>query len=438
MSAEYKPNKKPVPEGYEKVPPADKYLWAIYITLCVISIVEHYSAASSVVSSANIIGPLMKQCLHLGFGFIVIYLVQRVPYNKFVLATPLFALLSIVLALLVLFVGTERNNALRSLDIGFMELQSAEFVKISAVAMVALVLSRTQLKNKKGVSNAGIWISIIVVLVFSSLLISQGITNTILLVLVCVSLMIIGGVQFKKLLIVAGVFILLGGGYLGIKILMAPKKSASENTEQLASEGKDDSRTADRVVEVLLPRLIRWNDSIPKWERKIDKTNRQEQYSYIAQANGGVFGVLPGNSRESARLALAYSDYIYAIVIEDMGLVGGIVVLLLYLSLLGRAAGIASQCSRAFPMLLVLGMALYITYQALFHMAIVSGVFPVSGQPLPLISAGGTSILITSLAIGVMLSVSRFAARKKSNKKDINKEISALPEDVRAENPSQL
>ena len=103
-------------------------------------------------------------------------------------ATPLLALGAIILAILVLLVGTERNNALRSLDLGFMDLQSAEFVKIAAVSMVALVLSRTQLKNKKGVSNAGIWISLGVVLLFSGLLITQGITNTILLVSICISL----------------------------------------------------------------------------------------------------------------------------------------------------------------------------------------------------------------------------------------------------------
>ena len=434
MDAEYKPNKKSDLEMQEKTPPADKYLWAIYIALCVISIVEHYSAASSVVSSTNIIGPLMKQCAHLGLGFIVVYLVQRIPYNKFVYATPLLALGAIILAILVLLVGTERNNALRSLDLGFMDLQSAEFVKIAAVSMVALVLSRTQLKNKKGVSNAGIWISLGVVLLFSGLLITQGITNTILLVSICISLMIIGGVQFKKLGIIILVFIALGGSYFGIKILTAKNAQPTQVEGKVAEEGG----TVDRVLEVFMPRLLRWNDTIPKWEQEITKHNRQEQYSYIAQANGGVFGVMPGNSREAARLSLAFSDYIYAIVIEDLGLIGGIVVLALYLSLLGRAAGIASQCTRAFPMLLVLGMALYITYQALFHMAIVSGVFPVSGQPLPLISAGGTSILVTSLALGVMLSVSRYASRKKSNKKDINKEVSALPEDVRAENPSQL
>ena len=431
MDTEIKHNKKPVPEAYEKTPPADKYLWAIYVALCVISIVEHYSAASSVVSSSNIIGPLMKQCIHLGLGFLVVYVVQRIPYNKFVFITPVFALMSIVLALLVLFAGTERNNALRSIDLGFMDLQSAEFVKVSAISMLALVLSRTQLKKKKGVSNLGIWISVLIVVVFSGLMITQGITNTILLVSICISLMIIGGVQFKKLGLVLLVFLALGGGYFGIKILMA--KSSEDKVENNVER----TGTVDRVQEVFLPRLFRWTDSIPKWEQKITKYNRQEQYSYIAQANGGVVGVGIGNSREAARLSLAFSDYIYAIIIEEMGLVGGIVVLLLYLSLLFRAAGIASQCTRAFPMLLVLGMALYITFQALFHMAIVSGVFPVSGQPLPLISAGGTSILVSSLAIGIMLSVSRFASRKKSTKKDINDEISALPEDVRAENPSQ-
>lgn len=434
MDAEVKQNKKSDPKGYDKAPPADKYLWAIYIALCVISIVEHYSAASSVVSSNNIIGPLMKQCIHLGLGFVVVYVVQRIPYNKFVYIIPLFALMSIILAFLVLFVGTERNNALRSIDIGFMELQSAEFVKISAISMLSLVLARTQLKDKRGVSNMGVWISIAIVLVFSALLITQGLTNTILLVSICISLMIIGGMQVKKLGIVFLVFILLGGGYFGLKMISTPKK---ENVENVAGK----SGTVDRVNEVFLPRVKRWfggEDSIKKWDRKITRFNRQEQYSYFAQANGGPFGVGVGNSREAARLSLAFSDYIYAIIIEEWGLIGGIVVLVLYLSLLGRAAGIASQCTRAFPMFLVLGMALYITFQALFHMAIVSGVFPVSGQPLPLISAGGTSILISSLAIGVMLSVSRFASRKKSDKNDIKKEVSALPDDVRAENPSQL
>ena len=148
-------------------------------------------------------------------------------------------------------------------------------------------------------------------------------------------------------------------------------------------------------------------------------------------------GVGPGNSREAARLPLANVDYIYSIVVEDWGFIGGVILLVLYLSLLGRAGNIAARCNMVFPALLVMGMAVMITLQALFHMAIVTGVFPVSGQPLPMISKGGTSILVTSIAFGVMLSVSRFAVTN-GNKSDIKREINDLPDDLQAKNPLQL
>ena len=121
-----------------------------------------------------------------------------------------------------------------------------------------------------------------------------------------------------------------------------------------------------------------------------------------------------------------------------MGLIGGLFVLVLYLWLLARASAIASKCVRAFPALLVIGMALTIVFQALFHICIVTGVIPVSGQPLPLISKGGCSIVVTSIAFGIMLSVSRYAVRNNAKKKEINLEKDALPEDMRADNPTQL
>lgn len=148
-------------------------------------------------------------------------------------------------------------------------------------------------------------------------------------------------------------------------------------------------------------------------------------------------GQLPGNSRETARLPLAFSDYIFAIVVEDWGFVGGMFLLGLYLMLLARAGAIASRCSRAFPTLLVMGMAVLIVLQALFHMAIVTGVFPVSGQPLPLISKGGSSIIATSIAFGIMLSVSRYAVQS-NNRKEINAELLELPAELGAANPSKL
>ena len=427
----------------------DKYIWAIYILLCVVSIVEQYSASARIVSATDILGPIVKQIMHLSFGLVIILVVQRISYTKFFAIIPLIAVASVVLAVYVMFFGDVINGARRSIKLfGMLPLQPAELIKFSAAALLAVILSKSQLKDGKGVTKKGFYWALIVIGIFGAVLIKQGTTNTIILMAICFSMMIIGGVQWKRILSVVGILVVvaaitLGYGYSKycekydengkIRIEYAQKESAADKIEK--------GETVDRLVDVVIPRLIRWwkGDETPKWEQPIDRFNHQEQYSYIAQANGGVFGVFPGNSREAARLPLAFSDYIFAIIVEDTGLLGGMFVLLLYLSLLARASGIASQCKRAFPMMLVLGMALYIVYQALAHVGIVSGLLPVSGQPLPLISAGGSSILIISLAIGVMLSVSRHAVRKNNeDKTDDRNEMNSLPEEARAINPSKL
>ncbi len=433
-------------EKIKPVAPADKYIWAIYIMLCIISIVEQYSASARVVSSTNIFGPLIRHCGHLLFGFGVIYFVQKIPYTKFIKWIPILAVGSVLFAIYVMFWGDVINGARRSVKVlGLVSLQPAEFIKFSAAALLALILSKSQLKDGKGVSNRGFWTAIIVTGILAAVLIKQGTTNTLILCAISYSMMIFGGVQAKRLLIMFFVAATLIGGVITYGIIEYNKKydengKLRPEVAMSASEQIAKGETVDRLTDVFIPRLIRWwNGDERKWLHEINRYNHQEQYSYIAQANGGLFGVFPGNSREAARLPLAFSDYIFAIVIEDTGLLGGAFLLVLYLFLMARASGIASQCKRAFPMLLVMGMALYITFQALFHMGIVSGLFPVSGQPLPLISAGGSSIFVTSFALGVMLSVSRFAIRKKNNdKKEEKEEISALPEDARADNPSLL
>lgn len=216
-----------------------------------------------------------------------------------------------------------------------------------------------------------------------------------------------------------------------------------ERTQQLITETGRDAEGNEASINRSGLWKARWKrfwdgDSVPKYKQPITDMNRQEMHAYMAQANGGVFGVMPGNSRETARLPLANIDFVYSIVIEDLGLVGGIFLLLVYLSLLGRAAAIATGCRRVFPALLVLGMAVYIVLQAICHMAIVTGAGPVSGQPLPMISKGGTSILATSLAFGIMLSVSRYATNRKAKKQDVVAEGNELPEDMQTLNPTFL
>lgn len=421
----------------------DKHIWGIYIALVIISVVELYSASSREVASSamGVFGPLVRHMSMLGIGFLIILGLQRVHYRHFYGSAVIFVFLSIVAMIYCMLFGDIVNGARRSFTIGI-TIQPSELLKLSAVFLIAIVAQRTQMKGG-GVSNKGVIVMACAVMLFGGLLVQQGLTNTLLLMGISLSMFLIGGMQWKKLFMVIGVyavcFVLF---YMITHSGRGNDDEAPAQTEMVASAGS--STEADgkplKRASTWANRLSRWTDPTPKYELEIDAKNRQEMYSYMAQANGGLFGVFPGNSRETARLPLAFSDYIYAIIIEDLGLVGGVVVLVLYLWLMARASGIAARCNRAFPAFLVLGMAVMIVIQALFHIAIVTGVFPVSGQPLPLISKGGGSIIVTSIAFGVMLSVSRYAGRSGSKKDRLvaEAEAEALPDDLLTQNPTQL
>lgn len=394
------------------LPKADKYIKAFYYVLCLISLVELYSASSREVTSGNVYGPLLRHGLMLLMGITICIGVSRVQIKYLVLATPYFVGVSVLMAIYVLIAGNDINGAVRSFSLMGITIQPSEFLKLSAVLIVAYFMSRNQ--EKGGVKNIGVVKSASCIILFGALLFTQGLTNTILLMAISLSMMLIGGIQWKKFGVVMLVYAVVAGAGMALKIKMDRADDKEETKSELAvKEGDNAGNGASRN------RSRTWNsrwdrftaDTIPKYMQKITSENRQEMYSYMAQAHGGIYGVLPGHSRETSRLPLAFSDYIFSIVVEDWGFIGGMILLLIYLSLLGRAGTIAYRCNRrAFPAMLIMGMAVMIVFQALFHMAIVTGVFPVSGQPLPMISKGGTSILVTSLAFGVMLSVSRYVA----------------------------
>ena len=278
---------------------------------------------------------------------------------------------------------------------------------------------------------------------YGGLMFRSGLTNTLLLVAISGSMLLIGGARLKKIGIIMVFFGVLLGGMFIVKS-NNDKKTDAMNEFQVeapapgadsvaisAGSGNDVGREATWVN-----RIKRWwnSDSLVYYD--ITPKNQQEMFSRMAQAHGGLVGCGIGKSRECSRLPLAFSDYIYSIIVEETGLVGGIFVLLLYLSLLGRAAMIVRRSKRVLPSLLVIGMASFITFQALFHMAINVGVFPVSGQPLPLISKGGTSILVISVAFGVMLSVSRTIANYGNKKNKV--EDTPIIEGLDAVNPTEI
>lgn len=397
----------------------DKHLWGIYLALCFISLVELYSASSREVASSSIgvIGPIVRHLVMLIGGFVIMWTISRRHYRSIIPLTAVLTMISVAMMLYVNAFGEVVNGAKRSFSLLGIAIQPAEFIKLSSVLVVAFLMSRTQKRKDIGVEDRGVIMAAVAITLFGAMLVPQGLTNTILLMAISMGMMVIGGVPWKRIFIVLAIYGVVGGAFMGYRSMTETNVGRSATWDN---------------------RTTRFFDPKPKWEQPITSDNMQEQYSYMAQAHGGLHGVLPGNSREASRLPLAFSDYIYAIIIEDTGLIGGLVVMVLYLWLLGRASGIASRCSRAYPALLVIGMAVMVVMQAIFHMAIVTGATPVSGQPLPLISKGGTSILVTSIAFGVMLSVSRFAVRHNAKRQVIKDEINALPEEMSAENPTQL
>lgn len=422
----------------------DKHIWGIYIALCIISIVELYSASSHEIKASNVFAPVIRHFSFLVAGLFLMLWLQRTHYKKFYRGAFVFAVFSVALMVYTLMFGDIVNGARRSISFGGIAIQTAELVKFAAPLLVAAILCKEQMKGVDDVTTKGVVCVSACVLLFGGLLFSQGLTNTLLLMSISISMMIIGGVGGKKLAIVLAAFTVFAIIAFSYKFYRASVREEKVTTvEAMVVAGTDIEMPASGPVteEASTDRLGTWMSRLSqyfakdKYNDKITDKNQQEQYSYIAQAHGGAFGVMPGNSRETARLPLAFSDYIFAIIIEELGLCGGIVVLVLYLWLLARAGRIANRCQTAFPALLVMGMAVFIAFQALFHMAIVSGLLPVSGQPLPLVSKGGTSIIMTSVALGMMLSVSRFAARK-GRRSEIKEELAELPDEVKAENPT--
>ena len=420
-------------------PRYDKHLWGTFLFLILFSLVELFSASSQEVKIGNIYGPVIRHAMFLAIGLAIAFFLQKVHFKYFYRYIPVFVTGSLMLMTFVLFGGVRINGTMRGFQLGPVTILPADVLKLATVLGVALILSKNQVKGRRDVTRRGTIMAAGLVLVSSALLVTQGLSNAILVMSMSLAMMLIGGMRWKKFGIVVATFAVLGLTAFGLKDVIHGKAEVTEaqleiarlNHEPPPTEGASTDRSG--TWKQRLERHFRSD----KYDDPITEENRQEQFSYIAQAHGGLRGVGIGNSRENSRLPLAFSDYIFAIIIEEWGLVFGLFIMLCYLWMLARAARIGVKCTSTFACLTVCGCAVFVVSQALYHMAIVSGVLPVSGQPLPLISKGGTSILVTCTAIGCMLSVSAHAAFK-GDMVAKKHEFAALPESLRNENPSQL
>ena len=379
----------------------DLGIWAVFIILCAISLIEVYSASSRMTFSSNAYWhPIMQHSFFLVMGILIAVGVHRIPCNHFKLLCTIGMFLSFFLLIAVLLIGQRTNDAGRWIAIGFIRFQPSELAKLCLVGFSCFILS--SLRDAKGASMTGLKIVALTTFITILLIIPENASTAIIIAVVIYGICYYAQVR-KKLLIGTLCFGLAGMGSMVVIAYSIPQKTLSKWSE---SKGP-------------LHRVPTWMHRITDKQERPDnpkdyrpQDNPQRAYAKVAIATSNVVGRGPGNSRQRDFIPQAFSDFIYAIIIEELGLPGAVVVLALYLILMYRSMCIARKCKALFPSYLVMGLALMIVVQAMMNMAVAVGIFPVTGQPLPLISRGGTSLFITSAYIGMILSVSHTARRK--------------------------
>lgn len=380
----------------------DKVVWVVFMLLLLVSVVEVFSAASMLTyGKPNYWGPIREHSTNLLLGCIVVYAAHLIPY-RFYKAVPLVLVpVSVGMLIWVLVKGAVTNGAARWIDLGFITIQPSELAKVGVIIGTALILSRLQTENgaKENAMKWVLWMTGIV----CALIVSENLSTAVLLFGVVFLMMYVGRIPMKqlgKLVLVLSVAVALFAS-----LLLLPYKTLE------SIPGLDRLTTWKARFE----RFFEASDPVPAAQFKITDENFQETHATMAIASSKVIGRGPGNSVERDYLPQAYSDFIFAIIIEELGLLGGAFVVLLYIILLVRTAKIAQKCRSYFPAFLVMGCALMLVAQATINMMVAVGLFPVTGQPLPLISRGGTSTIINCGYIGMILSVSYYTEKMNRN-----------------------
>lgn len=373
----------------------DSVVWMILLALCMISIVEVYSASSRMTyASAHYWGPVVEHTSYIIIGLFITWVIHKMPCTSFKFLSVFGLLIAFVLLFAVLFMG-RINNAARWIRIAGITIQPSEFAKLTLVGTVATLLATMRDKTTGGASKQAFkWVAGLTA-VICLLIVGENFSTAGIIFMVIFMMTWIAQAPKKWLWsIIAGLVIAGGIGFCTLKY--TPDKTAATISEL-----------------PLLHRFETWSKRVksgselptdPKEYNIHD--NIQVTHARIAVATCNVIGKGPGQSVQRDFLPHAVSDFIYAIIIEEGGIECGILVMFMYLLLLYRAMRIAERCKNRFPAYLVMGLSLMLVVQALVNMAVSVGAMPVTGQPLPLVSKGGTSTFITCAYIGMILSVS--------------------------------
>lgn len=369
----------------------DPWIWAIVIVLSLMGILAVYSATGGLAFSKQGGNTEFYFLRHTGFlliGLAFLYLCHLINYRYFSRLSQLFLWISIGLLVVTLAVGSEINNATRVLPIPGLGItfQTSDMAKLFLIMYIARYLS----KNQEEIDSFKVFRNILlVILVVVGLIAPENLSTALVVFVTCCLLLFIGRINFKYLALLAGLGIFLISTMVIILLNI--------NVENMS------------------------NTRIPTWKKRIEtfagkdqgESNYQQLQSKIAVATGGILGKGPGNSTQRNYLPHPYSDFIYAIIVEEYGWMGGALMVTLFLLLMYRCLRIVIDSPRAFGALLALGLCFSMSFQAFVNMGVAVGILPVTGLTIPLVSMGGTSLVFNSIAFGVILSVSRTIQEEK-------------------------
>jgi len=376
----------------------DRSFWGLFIALILVAVIALFSASSTLVYQHNsVLGPIGQQIIFIAFGVVLAYGIQFVPTQWVRFFGYILLGISTLLVYSTMIPGNPLvvtiNGAARWVRIAGITFQPSELAKLSLIIVIADQLARihTEEDKQKYFYRTLIITGIVVLPIMAS-----NLSTAVLICGIVFFLWILARIPWKYTLSVVGIAVVaLLLGYLIVEFgFVRPKR-------EMHGPFKRATTWVARIDRHFV------DDGTSKYTLTDD--NIQEVYAAVAIARGGAspLGVLPGNSKERDYLPLAFADYIFAIIVEESGFLGALFLIFIYLAILFRACNVSSRYSDMPAMLMTMGLALMITCQALISMLVAVGLGPVTGQPLPLVSRGGTSVLITSIYFGIMMGVSR-------------------------------
>ena len=408
----------------------DRVIWIVAVLLGIISVIVVYSATSALAVSkysGNTGKVLMKHVGMLLFGFVMMIGASRINYKHYAKIALLLMIPCLALLVYTLVFGRNINDASRSISVGGFSFQPSEMAKIILITYLArqlVMMGDSMYRFKDFLLKLALPI-----LVTAALIFSENLSTAVILVAVCIVLLFIGRVKFLHILALVGLCVAGMGLYLlfdMVKTNIDNKHNRKEHTEALTiGEAKGDYKEKQNRIQTWSNRLKSMGEDKENIDPFDDK-HMQRTYANIAVASGSLIGKGPGKSEQRNFLPHPYSDFIYAIIIEEYGLLGGIVVLMLYIFLFTRVIRIIGKRPLTFGGLMAFGLGFLIILQAMVNMGVSIGLLPVTGQPLPFVSMGGTSLMATGLILGMILSVTRSMEEEEEMTKE--QEIEAITE----------